>query len=181
MSDRRYDQGIERLRQPERLARLEVGRVVDLCLENLPDMRSALDVGAGSGIFAEALAARGLQVTGVDVNAEMVAAARRHLPTGRFEQAAAEALPFDARAFDLVFMGLLLHEADDALQALREARRVGRLRVAVLEWPYLEQEFGPPLAHRLPAEEIVALGEQAGIGRLEAHSLQHLVLYRADL
>jgi len=33
-------------------------------------------------------------------------------------------MPFPDGAFDLVFMGLLLHEADDNLAALREAQRV---------------------------------------------------------
>ncbi len=164
------------LRDPQRVARLEVARVVDACLGGL-DARSALDVGTGSGIFAEAFAARGLRVAGVDVNPDMLAAARDYVPGGRFEQAPAEALPFDAGAFDVVFMGLVLHETDDAAQALAEARRVARLRVAVLEWPYRDDEMGPPLAHRLSAEAVADLARKAGFAGVETAPLDHMALF----
>ncbi len=59
-------------------------------------------------------------------------------------------------------MGLVLHETDDAAQALAEARRVARLRVAVLEWPYRDDEMGPPLAHRLSAEAVPTLRARPG-------------------
>ena len=35
-----------------------------------------------------------------------------------------EKLPFEDKAFDLAFMGHVLHEADDLLTALKEAQRV---------------------------------------------------------
>ena len=50
-----YDGTVERLRSPERVARLEVDRVVSLCLE-AADLRSVLDVGVGSGLFPKPLA-----------------------------------------------------------------------------------------------------------------------------
>ncbi|MHB1294113.1 MAG: class I SAM-dependent methyltransferase [Anaerolineae bacterium] len=177
MGERRYGQEIARLRGPERLARLEVDRVVDLCQSGFPKPESMLDVGTGSGVFAEAFAARGLNVAGIDVDAAMLDAARAHLSAGRLVQASAEELPLVDQAVDLAFLGLLLHEADDALRVLREARRVARQRVAILEWPYREEEAGPPLAHRLRGEQVTALVEQAGLICLQEHSLQSLVLY----
>ena len=48
----RFDQ-VERLRTPERVARLEVERVIDLALSGLA-ARSVLDVGIGSALFSEA-------------------------------------------------------------------------------------------------------------------------------
>ena len=89
-----------------------------------------------------------------------------------------EQLPFPARAFDLTFMGLVLHEADDAVQALQEACRVTRQRVVVLEWPYREEQKGPPLAHRLQAETIEAFAAQAGYRAVELIHLQNMELYR---
>ena len=41
----------------------------------------------------------------------MIEQARRHVPNARFQEAAAEELPFQDRTFDLVFLGHLLHEA----------------------------------------------------------------------
>jgi ubiquinone/menaquinone biosynthesis C-methylase UbiE len=169
------------LRSPDKVAHLEVGRVVDLSLEGIAagDM---LDVGTGSAVFAEAFAARGLRVAGVDGNSEMLTLARGFVPAGDFRLAQAEALPFPAHTFDLVFMGRMLHETDDAVAALREARRVARQRVAVLEWPYLLEEHGPPLEVRLSAERLNELAAKAGY-RLGADALPltHWVLYRLSV
>jgi SAM-dependent methyltransferase len=177
LHERRFDGDIELLRSPERVAHLEVDRTVDLSIEGL-SVHSLLDVGTGSGLFADAFQKRGLAVSGVDVNAQMVQAASRLVPGGEFKTAPAEALPFEAQTFDLVFMGVVFHETDDALQTLREALRVARQRVVILEWPYREEEFGPPLAHRLKPEEVAALANKAGFEKVETLYLDHMVLYR---
>lgn len=177
MHDRRFNPSeISRLRSPERLARMEVARVVQEALRGI-QAASMLDVGTGSGVFAEAFFNQGLAVHGVDVSADMVAAAQRILPDGKFQASPAELLPFSARAFDLVFMGMVLHETDDPLQALREAYRCSQLRVAVLEWPDEDQEFGPPRADRLPASKIQSMAQQAGFIQIESIRLTNLVLY----
>jgi ubiquinone/menaquinone biosynthesis C-methylase UbiE len=175
--EQRFHGAPDRLRSPQRLALLEVDRTVALCLEGLAAQK-VLDVGTGTGIFAEAFAGQGLAVTGVDVNPEMLRVAQQYVPGGTFRRAPAEALPFPDGSFDLVFMGLVLHEADDPARALAEARRVARARVAVLEWPHARGSYGPPLAHRIRPEEIVRLAEDAGLYGADATSLQHLVLWR---
>ncbi|HTZ51502.1 MAG TPA: hypothetical protein VMF68_07580, partial [Spirochaetia bacterium] len=53
----RFHGGVERLRAPERLALMEVPRVVALSLDG-GGFASVLDVGTGAGVFAEAFAAR---------------------------------------------------------------------------------------------------------------------------
>lgn len=178
--ERRFQADIERLRSPERLARLEVGRVVDDCLEGI-NAHSVLDVGTGSGLFAEAFAGRGLDVAGVDVNPAMIEVAQRFVPAGSFRAAPAEALPFSDQSFDLVFLGLVFHEVDDAAKTLAEVRRVGRMRLAILEWPYVAEDYGPPLAHRLEPASIKTLVQTAGFQRIETLSLNHMVLYRIKL
>lgn len=179
MHEKCFTGGVARLRAPERVERLEVARVVDLCLEGADaNCRGVLDVGTGSGLFAEEFARRGLSLAGVDAKPEMVVAAEAYVPTGYFRQATAEALPYRDQAFDLVFMGLLLHETDEPLQALREARRVTRDRVGVLEWRYEDETFGPPLAHRISPSALAAMTQQAGFSRCETLPLTHPVLYR---
>lgn len=177
MHERRFQGEVERLRSPRRLALLETERVVDTCLEGI-QARSVLDIGTGSGIFAEAFAARGLDVTGIDVNPQMVEVAQSFVPAGHFQVAAAEALPYPENAFDVVFLGHLLHEADDALKTLSEARRVAHLRVVVLEWPYRQEGVGPPFSHRIGPDEMAALTRQAGFLQCEEIMLTHMVLYR---
>jgi ubiquinone/menaquinone biosynthesis C-methylase UbiE len=177
MHEKLYDGTVERLRSPERVARLEVERVVSLCLE-AADLRNVLDVGVGSGLFAEAFSQRGLEVSGVDVNPEMIVAARHFVPDGDFRESTAEELPYPDTSFDLVFFGLVLHESDEPLKALQEARRVSRQRVGILEWSYQDGEFGPPLAHRLNPTEIVNLARQAGFTSVHNIPLTHLSFYR---
>jgi len=109
-----------------------------------------LDVGVGTALFAEAFARHGLQVAGVDANPEMLPAAAQYVPAGDFRQATAEALPWPDGSFDLVFLGVVLHEADDNLQALKEGPpEWPASAVCILEWPYRDGVFGPPLADRL--------------------------------
>lgn len=177
----RYHGSAADLRSPEKLARLEVGRVVDLSLEGMT-ASDMLDVGTGTAVFAEAFAARGLRVAGVDGSSEMLALARGYVLTGDFRLAQAEVLPFPSGAFDLVFMGRMLHETDDAEAALAEARRVARQRVAVLEWPYLSEEHGPPLEVRLSSERLDQLAAKAGFPRgADMLPLMHWVFYRLSV
>ncbi|MBV8600556.1 MAG: class I SAM-dependent methyltransferase, partial [Candidatus Eremiobacteraeota bacterium] len=53
-----------------------------------------LDVGCGTAIASAPFAAKGYEVTGVDPSEAMLARARIRVPSGRFVQGRAEALPF---------------------------------------------------------------------------------------
>jgi ubiquinone/menaquinone biosynthesis C-methylase UbiE len=180
MHEKRFEGDINRLRSPERMERLEVERVVDLCLEN-SQAKNILDVGVGTALYAEAFAQHSLQVAGVDANPEMLPIAIQYVPAGDFRQATAEALPWSDGALDLVFLGVVLHEADDALLALKEARRVARQRVCILEWPYREGVFGPPLAHRLNPDDLIVLFQKAGYHKWSMLELTDTVLYRLEV
>jgi ubiquinone/menaquinone biosynthesis C-methylase UbiE len=180
MHEKRFNREIERLRDPERIKRLEIERVVELSMDNLKETHSILDVGTGSGLFAEKFAAKKLHVTGLDANPEMLPVAKKYVPSGIFQEGNAEVLPFPDESFDLVFMGLLLHETDDILSAIQEAYRVTRQRLAILEWPYEVQEFGPPLEHRVSNEKIIAISKQVGFIDIRKVQLESLVLYLID-
>jgi ubiquinone/menaquinone biosynthesis C-methylase UbiE len=177
LHERRFAGDPNRLRSAARLEWLEPERVINLCLEAFA-AQSVLDVGTGTGLFAERFAARGLRVTGIDADPTMVEVARRYVPQATFRHASAEAIPFPDGAFDLVFLGMVLHEADDRLQALNEAHRLARVGAAALEWPYQAEASGPPLAHRLSPEEMADLGRSAGFSAVEMLPLSRLVLYR---
>ncbi len=167
----------ERLRSPERIARLEIDRVLPLCTEHL-SIKTVLDVGTGTGLFAEAFQKKGFQVTGVDVNPEMLKLARQKVGGAAFELAEAEHLPATDKSFDLVFLGLVLHEADDPSRALHEAHRVAKHRVVVLEYPYIKEELGPPLEERMKAERIMALIKAEKFREWERIVLKRTELYR---
>ncbi len=86
-----------------------------------------LDVGCGTGVYVPYYRARGAgRVVGVDLSPEMLAQARARFPDTAFCQGRAEALPFPAMTFDVVFANHVLFFVEDIPQALREARRVLR-------------------------------------------------------
>jgi ubiquinone/menaquinone biosynthesis C-methylase UbiE len=176
MHEKRFKGDVSRLRAPERVERLEVERVVDLCLEK-GQFENVLDVGTGSGLFAEAFVKRGLKVSGVDVNPEMLTAARQYVPNGDFREGIVEMLPFPEGSFDLAFLGVVLHESDETLKVLKEAARVARKLVCILEWPYREQSFGPPLSDRLNPEDLAGLFQKAGFRKWGMTDLTNTVLY----
>ena len=180
MHEKRFEGAPDRLRSAERVERLEVDRLTALCLEGR-QLNSVLDVGTGSGLFAEAFFKCGLTVSGVDANPEMLVAARQFVPEGDFREGTAEALPYPDSNFDLVFLGLVLHETDEPIKALQEGRRVARQRVGILEWPYREGVFGPPLAHRLNPETLVGLFQQAGFRKWKLTELSNTVFYGLEI
>ncbi len=172
--ERRYQAGASRLRAPERLALLEAPRVVRLACEGLA-VATVLDIGTGTGVFAEAFADAGFAVTGIDPNPELLELARGFVPSATFTTGAAEQLPFAQGSFDLVFLGHVLHETDDPGKALAEARRVAAKRVAILEWPHEVGEAGPPVEHRIESSRVLDLARAAGFS-----SAQHVRLTFMD-
>jgi ubiquinone/menaquinone biosynthesis C-methylase UbiE len=96
----------------------------------------ALEIGCGTGIYSAVIAERAQHFTATDISAEMLARAEARLrpfPNVDLKRADAVQVPYPEAAFDLVFMGNLLHvvPAPDAI--LRECHRVlkpgGRLLV----------------------------------------------------
>ena len=98
-----------------------------------------LDVGCGTGALLERLAATqpAAQLAGVDPVPEMLASARRKLPSAvALRPGWAEQLPFDDSQFDIVVSCNMFHFIDRPVDALGEIRRVlqpgGRL--VITDW-----------------------------------------------
>jgi SAM-dependent methyltransferase len=85
---------------------------------------ATLEVGCGEGRVARDLVARGHRVTGLDASPTLLHAAAEADPGSRYVEGAAEALPFDEHAFDLVVAYNSLMDVVDMPAAVREAARV---------------------------------------------------------
>ena len=119
---------------------------------------------------------RGMIVTGIDPNPEMLKIAKEFVPVGTFLQGTVEEIPSKDKSFDLVFLGHVLHESDNIIKALSESKRVAKQKVYILKWPYKQEESGPPLEHRLKIEEILTAAKQVSFSSMETIQLQHKVL-----
>lgn len=108
-------------------------RVARAMLERLSDVptqtgQEFLEVGCGTGAAARAVAETlRLDVTGVDVDPDQIALARRASAgdaSVRWVVADATELPFDDGAFDVVVTNKTLHHIDDWRRAVTECIRV---------------------------------------------------------
>lgn len=176
MNERIYNQSVDRLRSKERIKRIDIENVVSLCLRNR-NIKTLLDIGTGSGLFAEAFWERGLKVTGIDINPKMIKAAKKFLPNSKFLLASAEKLPFKKESFDAIFFGLAFHEVSDYKKSLAEAYRVSKYFTFILEWKYKKEEFGPPIEHRLKKGFIKNLAFDIGFKKFNYKILINSILY----
>ncbi|PWK58171.1 bifunctional 2-polyprenyl-6-hydroxyphenol methylase/3-demethylubiquinol 3-O-methyltransferase UbiG [Roseicyclus mahoneyensis] len=92
--------------------------------------RDVLDLGCAGGFMAEALAARGAQVTGIDPAEGAIAAARAHAHAAGlrigYDVGVGEALPYGDAGFDAVVCVDVLEHVADLQQVLAEVARVLR-------------------------------------------------------
>lgn len=86
-----------------------------------------LDLGCGTGIVARILRERlggGARITGLDVNAQMIAKAKAIAPDIEWREGNATALPFADGSFEVVLAQQVLQFVPDRAAALREIKRV---------------------------------------------------------
>ncbi|MEI4233287.1 bifunctional 2-polyprenyl-6-hydroxyphenol methylase/3-demethylubiquinol 3-O-methyltransferase UbiG [Roseovarius sp. D22-M7] len=92
--------------------------------------KAVLDLGCAGGFMAEALAARGAQVTGIDPADQAIDAARAHAVSQghaiTYDIGVGEALPYEDAAFDAVVCVDVLEHVQDLAMVLAEAARVLR-------------------------------------------------------
>ena len=103
----------------------------------------ALDVGTGTGVFAEAARQSGAVAVGVDASLAMLGVAREARPEVPVAAAEAIDLPFRDATFDVVTAGFVLshfHKVDTALFDLIRVLKPGG-RLAVTSWGETEDEF----------------------------------------
>lgn len=143
-----------------------------------------VDIGAGSGTPAAALAHRGLDVVCVEPSSAMILQGRLRYPNLRYVQAVGEALPFDAASFESATLLYVLHHTRDPELVLGEARRVlrpnGRLVVVSGSTDCARQRlfarYFPSLVPDLiDPGEIRAYSRAAGLEPVEVRRTHHWI------
>ncbi|WP_436535151.1 class I SAM-dependent methyltransferase [Actinoplanes sp. HUAS TT8] len=110
-------------------------------------IRTALEIGAGTGKATRLFAQPGIAVTATDPDADMLAELRKHVPNVRAVQAAFEDLPLD-QSYALVYAGAALHWT-------RPEGRWNRM-AALVEPGGTIVSFGGPIQPADPAVEAAA-------------------------
>jgi len=85
-----------------------------------------LEIGSGTGSLLHLLRARGLDVRGVELNPDLIAAGRRHFGALPIGAVSGVTLPFDDRSFDVVMSFDVFEHIPDSDAHLREVSRVLR-------------------------------------------------------
>jgi SAM-dependent methyltransferase len=115
----------------------------------------ALDAACGTGRYAEYLAARGHQVTGVDNSPEMLTRARTRVPKADFRHGDLHQLPLPDDHVDLVVCALALTHLPELTPAIAELVRVLRPggHLVISDVHHVRVEFGSVPRVRGPAGE----------------------------
>lgn len=104
-------------------------RIAAFISSELKDMKSIINVGAGTGSYEP----EGKTISAVEPSSTMIA--QRAVKEGTaIYQAKAESLPFDSDSHDAALAILTIHHWDDWRKGLHEAYRVARKKVVLLTW-----------------------------------------------
>lgn len=123
----RYDRGIRLLS----FGKLD--KAYDRLLSPVKKGQKVLDIGCGTGALTLKAASRGANVTGMDINPQMLDIARKHTKELKLtdhvqfmEAGVAESESLESESYDVVMSGLCFSELseDEQIYALKQANRV---------------------------------------------------------
>lgn len=167
-----------KLESPERRARMNPALLARAM--GLTGGETVVELGVGTGFFAEAVAPLCARFTGVDLSEKMLEVFRSKpafaaLANIELRAGKAEAAPVEDGVADVVYHVNLFHEIKDTGAFHREITRIlrpgGRLYLA--DWRAQETRGGPPVDHRVPEVKAQALMRGAGFTEVQSLDLYH--------
>lgn len=140
-----YDALHSETTNPEHTKALELGWPL---FERL-DVRSALDVGCGTGRTLAWLRNNNanLDLLGIEPSAGMLDLAKKNLPAADLRQGSGETLPFDTASVDVAVATGIMHHVDDPTKVIDEMFRVARKGVLISD--HNNYAFGGGFAKKL--------------------------------
>lgn len=157
--------------------RLDLAIAAEAVAETGIDRPRLIEVGCGSGYYSEVFAQlvpHGVQYTGIDYSAAMIARASEQYPAARFAVADATALQYPANSFDIVFNGVSLMHIIDYEAAIREAARLAARHCIFHSVPVFNERhrtvflqkyaYGAPVVEMVfDRQELMTICEKAGL------------------
>lgn len=133
-NDKRYYQKIE---HSEKFDHPAFATIIGAC----QNAQTILDVGCGDGLKLEILGNSATKKYGCDVSQLAVGLAKKRIPTGNFQVAAGEKLPYSDARFDRVMCLFVLEHVENPEEVLREIIRVTQRHGQIF---LLAPNFGSP-------------------------------------
>ena len=140
-----------------------------------------IDIGCGTGYYLKAAAskiARPDALYGLDTSGKMLRFLKKHtdaeiLARVKLLKSREYSFPLPDALGSFVLLSTVLHEVDDKVLLLAEVRRVLKPggRIGVIEFEKKETPHGPPLHHRISAEETAEWLSAAGFSRISLTSV----------
>ncbi len=162
---------VERLLGEERRKLLTVERVLDAA--GISSGQTVIDFGCGPGYLTLPAAERagaGSTVYGVDVQAELLEVCRRNadeagLGNVQTVLSVDGAVPLPDGTADRILISLVLHETEDPVVFLRDARRLLAPdgSIAIIELVKRDYPHGGPSGPRVSSEDVVRFASNAGL------------------
>ena len=140
-------------------------QILPLVDVHLGDCRRVLDVGCGEGQAARRLAARGVDVVGLDPTRSQLALARERGGPPSYARSVAEVLPVRNQSFDGVLMCLVLEHLDPFEPAILEIARVlrpGGRFLLMLNHPLLQAPGSGWIDDHILEEQYWRVGQYLG-------------------
>lgn len=122
-----------------------------------------LDIGCGSGYAAAMAAARGANVTGIDLTPELIEIARERVPAGDFRVGGMDAPSYPDASFDAAAAFNAFQFADDPARAAREGARVVRPGGLVAATTFAEPERNQSTALHTALEPLRGAAPAGGL------------------
>jgi SAM-dependent methyltransferase len=175
-----FDRAAEFYDATRDVGEMAIADTIEHLATSLADRGRVLEIGVGTGVLALPLAARGLDIAGIDVSTEMLAKLRQKAAAGEqvyVLEADARRLPFRDGAFGGAYLRHVLHLIPNWELAVAELCRVvgdgvilvdaGRRTAAFAEmWRSMSPELGPEAEP--PGLVVIRDGEEALVGTFAA-------------
>ncbi|MFX0061010.1 MAG: class I SAM-dependent methyltransferase [Candidatus Hermodarchaeota archaeon] len=128
-----------------------------------------VDVGTGTGYYLFPLAKDLRMAVGVDISSKMLERAHDKQKLSDYPNvlllcSRESNLPFYSNQVDIVLMANMLHEANNAVDLIKDIHRILKPggRFITTDWKKIKHEFGPPFHHRISAEEAINILKKGG-------------------